>query len=223
MPRAASELKVAATRSYGAEVDLESETAAEAFDRTQAIAAETGRIVLHPYDDYLVMAGQGTVGLEICEDAPDVDVVVVPVGGGGLISGIATAVKSAHPEARIVGVQPEAVGSLKRSLKAARPMPTSAEPTAADALSAPVIGTRCLDVCAQHLDDAVNLTEDELRHGLTFVYQRAKLAAEVGGAAAVAALLAGKVPVAPNEHVVAVVSGGNISEDTLVGAFAANR
>lgn len=223
MPHAASPLKVAATRSYGAQVDLDSADAAEAFERMRSIAAETGRVVLHPYDDQLVIAGQGTVGLEILNDAPDVDVVVVPVGGGGLISGIALTVKSTRPAARIVGVQPEAVGSLRRSLDEGRPMPSFAEPTAADALAAPVIGTRCLEVCAHHVDGAVDLTEDELRDGLRFVYQRAKLAAEVGGGAAVAALLAGKIPVAPGEHVVAVVTGGNISDVALGDAFAAGR
>jgi threonine dehydratase len=216
MPFNASPAKVAAAREYGATVDLESGDAAEAFARMVAISEESGRQILHPYDDSLVMAGQGTVGLEICEDAPpETDVVVVPVGGGGLISGIATAVAALRPGTRLVGVQPEATATLGPSLAAGRPVRSPGGRTIADALTAPVIGDRCLEVCARLVDQVVTITEAELTAGTAFVYERAKLACEAAAAAPVAALLAGKVDLDGRSGVVAVVSGGNIARSAV--------
>jgi threonine dehydratase len=216
MPAGSSAAKVAATRSYGATVDLESPDAADALERMVAISEETGRLIVHPFDDPLVMAGQGTVGLEICEDAPRAEVVVVPVGGGGLISGIAVAVKALRPDAQIVAVQPAHRSTLEPSLAAGRPVAGPGLPTIADALTPPTIGARCLDVCARLVDDVVTVTEAELQSGLRFVYQRMKLAGEAAAAAPVAALLAGKLDVAGAHGVVTVVSGGNIAERQLV-------
>ncbi|HET6505317.1 MAG TPA: threonine/serine dehydratase [Baekduia sp.] len=221
MPRAASPAKVAAARGYGATVDLESVDATEAFERMAVVTRETGRLVLHPFDDPAVIAGQGTVGLEIVQDATAPDVVVVPVGGAGLVSGIALVLKDARPGARIIGVQPEATATLAASLAAGRPVRGPGRPTLADGLTAPTVGALGLEICAALLDDVVTVTEDELRDGLRFLYQRAKLAAEPAGAAAVAALIAGRVPIGDGEGVVAVVSGGNVSEATVAGVFGA--
>jgi len=215
MPRGASEAKVAATRGYGASVDLEAADGAEAFARMHAFAAQTGRIVLHPYDDARVIAGQGTVGLEILAEIRSPGAVLVPASGGGLLSGVAIAIKAVAPTTRVIAVQPEATATLRSSRA---PDPVQAAPrsehrgtTIADALTAPVFGEVCLDVCREHVDEVVHLSEEEIREGVRFVYARAKLACEAGAAVGVAALIAGKVADLGEGPVVAVVSGGNIT------------
>jgi threonine dehydratase len=213
MWQGASEAKIAATRAYGAEVELGPRDGAEAFERLGQMVEETGRTFIHPFDHRLTIAGQGTVGLEIVEDVPDVDVVVVPVGGGGLISGIATAVKALRPQARMVGAEPELSPCLSRAIRAGRPVQVESN-SVADALGPPFAGELPLAICGELLDDLVLLTEHEIREGMRFLYSRTKLACEPGGAAAVAALLASKVPLDPAETVVAVVSGGNVAAQT---------
>ena len=211
MPADASPAKVAAARGYGATVDLESADSMEALERMRAIAAETGRVIVHPYDDPLIVAGQGTVGLEIVEDAPDADTVVVPIGGGGLIAGIATAVKSLRPGARVIGIEPELSCAMRTALDAGRPVPAVPGPTIADALRSPVAGTIALEVCSRLVDDVVLVSDDEIREGMRFLYERAKLACEAGAAVGVAALLAGKLDVHGSEGVAFVISGGNVA------------
>jgi threonine dehydratase len=219
MWRDASAAKIAATRAYGAEVDLGSADGAEAFERMHALMEETGRTLIHPFDHPLTIAGQGTLGLELVEDVPEVDVVVVPVGGGGLISGIATAVTALRPGARVVGAEPELAATMTEALAAGRSVHVDAH-SIADALAPPFAGVLCVDICRELLDDVVLLTEDEIREGMRFLYTRAKLACEPGGAAAAAALLAGKVRVRQGETVVAVVSGGNVATETAVAILA---
>jgi threonine dehydratase len=210
MPADASPAKVAATRGYGATVDLESADSMEALERMRATAAETGRVIVHPYDDRLVAAGQGTVGLEIVADAPEADTVIVPIGGGGLIAGIATAVKGLRPEARVIGVEPELSSAIRTGLDAGDPVPAVPGATIADALRAPVAGTIALDVCARLVDDVVLVSDDEIREGMRFLYERAKLACEPGAAVGVAALLAGRLDVNGSSGVALVISGGNV-------------
>ena len=215
----ASAMKIAAARAYGATVDTAARGIPEAFERLERLSEETGRTLVHPYDDPRVIAGQGTVGLEIVEDVPDVDVVLVPVGGGGLISGIGTAVKGLRPAARVVAVEPELSAALHESLAAGRPV--TVQPTSiADGLAGPYAGELCLEVCQGLEVESVLVSEDELKDGLRFVYARAKLACEVAGAATAAALLAGKVPLAGGETVAAVVSGGNIAAETASAILA---
>jgi threonine dehydratase len=175
---------------------------------------------VHPFDDPYVMAGQGTVGLEICEDAPAAEVVVVPVGGGGLASGVTAAVKGRRPAARVVTVEPEGSAVLARSLAAGEPVRLDGSRSIADGLVCPIIGERCFAVARELVDAAVTVTEDEIEVGFRFLYERAKLAAEPAGAAAVAALLAGKVDVAGVAGVAAVVSGGNVAPETASGILA---
>ena len=210
MARAASPPKVAATRGYGATVDLESADAKEAFARMEAIAAETGRVVVHPFNDPVVIAGAGTVGLEIAADLPDVDLVVVAVGGGGLIAGISTALRGLAPKARLIGVQPVATATLAASLAAGRPETTAMQPTIADALTAPATGAVPLEILRDRLDDVVALDEDELAAGFRLAYARGRVACEVAGSAPIGALAAGRVDTAGLRNVVCVVSGGNI-------------
>jgi threonine dehydratase len=206
MWQGASEQKIAATRAYGAAVDLEAADPGEAFERLSALEAETGRTLVHPYDDPLVIAGQGTVGLEIREDLADHDVVVVPVGGGGLISGIATAL----PGKRIVGVEPEGSRALNAALEAGQPVRVRPD-SIADALSAPVAGTHALEICTRLGVGSILVDEDDIRAGFRFLYERAKLAAEPGAAAGVGAALAGKIGDLSGTTVCFVVSGGNVS------------
>jgi threonine dehydratase len=216
--RDASPLKVAATRAYGATVDQEAADHLEAFERVEALRRETGRTLVHPFDDPHVVAGQGTVGLEIREELPDVDVVVVPVGGGGLVAGIATAL----PGKRIVAVEPEGSTALRSALEAGKPVPLPPK-SIADALNAPIAGEIPLEICARLGVESVLLTEEEIRAGFRFIYERGKLAAEPGGAAGVAALLAGKVPDVQGKTAVAVVSGGNVAAKTAAAILSSDE
>jgi threonine dehydratase len=211
----ANPIKVAATRGYGAEVNLEAETPAEAHERLLAFVEETGRVFVHPFDDPVLQAGHGTLGLEVVEDVPDVATVVVPIGGGGLIAGVASAV-----DCRVVGVEPEQAPSLTAALEAGEPV--RIEPrTFADGLNAPFTGAGTLAVCREQVDEFVLVTEDDIAEGMRFLYTRAKLACEPAGAAAVGAILAGKVS-AGDGPIVAVVSGGN-ADPTVVAGILARR
>jgi threonine dehydratase len=209
MWRDASPLKKDATRGYGAAVDDSAAGPTEAFDRLHALVEETGRTLVHPFDDPAVIAGQGTVGLEILEDAPAADVVLVPAGGGGLVTGIAVAVKARRPQARVVAVEPELSPALHEGLAAGRSVPVTPR-SAADALSAPFAGATCVALCRELGVESVLVDEDELADAFRWLYARTKLACELGAAAPAAALLSGKVAVEPGQTVVAVVSGGNV-------------
>jgi threonine dehydratase len=221
MWRTASAMKVAAARGYGATIDTEAPDIPAAFERLDELIASTGRTLVHPYDDPLVMAGQGTVGLEILEDLPDVDVVLVPVGGGGLVSGIATAVRGAKPDARLVAIEPERSRALHESLKAGEPVMVEAM-SIADGLNGPYAGGNCVRVCTDLGVESVLVTEDALKDAFRFVYGRMKLACEVAGAATAAALLSGAVEVEPGQKVAAVVSGGNVAADTAAAILASS-
>jgi threonine dehydratase len=204
MWRTANPLKVEATQAYGAETDLESEGPAEAHEKLLAYVERTGATFVHPFDDPVLQAGYGSLGLEIVEDVPDVDTIVVPVGGGGLIAGVASAV-----DCRVVGVEPEGSPTLTAALAAGKPV--SIQPTSvADGLGAPFTGEGTLAVCRERVDEVVLVSEDEIAEAMRFVYGRAKLACEPAGAAAVAALLTGKVPHRESDTVVAIVTGGNV-------------
>ena len=210
----ANPLKVEATRGYGADVDLTAESPAEAHDRLLAYVEETGRVFVHPFDDPVLQAGHGTLGLEIVEDIPDVATVVVPIGGGGLVAGVASAV-----DCRVVGVEPQGAASVTAALEAGEPV--RIEPRSiADGLNAPFTGQRTLEVCRERVDEIVLVDDDEIAEGMRFVYARAKLACEPAGAAAVGALLAGKIASEPARPVVAIVSGGNADPKVAAGILA---
>jgi threonine dehydratase len=216
MWQGASEAKIAATRGYGAEVDLEAAGPTEAFERLDELIEHTGRTLVHPFDHPLTIAGQGTVGLEILDDVPAADAVVVPIGGGGLISGVATAVAG---KARVIGVEPERSPAMHEALTAGKPVPVSPS-SVADGLGAPFAGTHALEVVRERVERVVPVTEAEIEEAMRFLYARAKLACEPAGAASTAALLAGKVPLERGETVVLVVSGGNVATDTAVAILA---
>jgi threonine dehydratase len=211
MWRGASEQKAAATRGYGATIDQEAADPGGAFERLHELIEQTGRTLVHPFDDPVVLAGAGTVGLEIEEDAPDADAVIVGVGGGGLIGGIQTAIGHAT---RVIAAEPETSTALTSAIEAGEPVhvtPTSI----ADGLNAPFAGRIPLELCKnleRHL-----VTEQEIEHAFRFLYERAKLACEPAGAVAAAAWLAGKIDA---ERPVLLVSGGNVAAPTAAAILA---
>jgi threonine dehydratase len=220
MWRTASPLKVAATRGYGAEVDLEAENATESYERLLAHVERTGAVFIHPFDDPVLHAGHGSVGLEVLEDVPDAAVVIVPIAGGGLIAGVATAIKGLRPGTRVIGVEPEGAATMTAALAAGAVVPIAPK-SIADGLAAPFVGEGTLAVCRELVDEVVLVRDDEIEEAFRFLYTRAKLACEPAGAAATAALLSGKVVVEPDEQVVAVVSGGNVAPETASAILAA--
>jgi threo-3-hydroxy-L-aspartate ammonia-lyase len=209
MPIDAPASKRAATEGYGAEVIDFDRYADDRDALARALAAERGLTLVHPYDEPLVMAGQGTVGLELAGDVDDLDVVVVPVGGGGLISGVATAVKVLRPRARVVGVEPQAGDDVARSLRAGERVSVQVRPTIADGQQTDTPGERPWEVIRALVDDVVTVSDDELVAAMRLLFERAKVVAEPSGASALAALLAGRVALRGGT-VGVVISGGNV-------------
>ena len=208
MPTSAPRSKIEAVQGYGAEIVFH-EDRATLFDRLREVERERGLTFVHPFDDPVVLAGAGTAGLEIAEDVPDAEIVVVPVGGGGLIGGVASAVRQTLPKARIVAVELEAGPGLGPALAAGKPVPVKRPPTLADGMTPPFVGALPLEIAREAIDEIVMVSEDEILEGMRMLLTRAKLYVEASGAAATAALLAGRVSVAPGARVVAMVSGGN--------------
>jgi threonine dehydratase len=214
MPAAADRAKVDASAAYGAEVVLHGDTH-QAFEECLRLRDERGLTFVHPFDDPLIIAGAGTVGLEIVSDAPDVDVVVVPVGGGGLLSGVAAAVGALSPRARVYGVEPEGAPGLRRALDAGEVVRLDRVDTVAGGLAPPFAGALTLEHAQALVHDVVPVSDDEILEALRFLAERARLVVEPSGAAAVAALLQRRVPLEAGETAVAVVSGGNAALDSL--------
>jgi threonine dehydratase len=219
MWQTASAMKIAAAREYGATVDDSPPDIPAAFEHLERLIVETGRTLVHPYDDPLVMAGQGTVGLEIVEELPDVDLVLVPVGGGGLVSGIATAVKGLRPDARVVAIEPELSQALAASMRAGESVTVEAK-SAADGLNGPYAGPNCVRQCLELGVENALVTEEALVEGFHFLYGRMKLACELAGAATAAALLSEAVPLDGARSIAAVVSGGNVAPQTAAAILA---
>lgn len=209
MPAGAVPSKVAACHGYGARVVLHGEDVGETFAEMERIRDAEGLTFVHPFDDPAVIAGHGTAGLELVEDVPDVDVVVVGVGGGGLVSGIAAAVRGRRPGARIVGVEPEGSDALSRALAHGEPV-TIQPRSVADGLGAPFAGTWTLAMARRLLDRIVLIDDPTIQAGMRFAAERLKQVVEPAGAAGLGALLAGRVPLAAGERVAVVLSGGNV-------------
>jgi threonine dehydratase len=209
MPRGSSTQKVAAARGYGAAVDQECDDGVDAIERAERLAAQTGRTLVPAYDDDEIIAGQGTIGLELLEQVPDLDVVTVPVSGGGLVAGVALAIKSVRPRVRVVAVEPELAPRLEAALEAGHPVGGSWQ-TVADGLGAPAIGERCLPLCERYVDEVVHVGDGEIVETLQWIYANAKLACEAAAAAALAALLCERVELRPGARAAAILTGGNI-------------
>lgn len=214
MPETASLPKVTSTRDYGAEVVLHGRTYDEAYAYARKIQRQRGLTFIHPFDDWKIMAGQGTVGLEIVESLPDFDVVVVPVGGGGLIAGVATAIKSLRPGVRIIGVQSENVNSCFRSFKTGHIEESPTGETIADGIAVRKCGRLAFSVIRRLVDDMVVVGDDAIVHAVVALLEWSKLVVEPAGAVGLAAMLAGNL-LLPGKRVVIVLSGGNIDPSLL--------
>jgi len=209
----ASTAKIAATRGYGAVVDLEAADPTEAFERLAALSAETGRTLVHPFDDPVVLAGAGTVALELLEDAPETETILVPTGGGGLVSGIA----AGAPDRRVIAVEPEGSTAVHDGLAAGHSVPVTPV-SVADGLSAPFAGEHALAILRHYEVESILVSEAEIEAAFRFLYTRTKLACEPAAAVGVAAILAGKIE---GRNIAAVVSGGNVATQTATAILAA--
>lgn len=220
MPSGAPRSKLDAVRGYGAEVILH-EDRATLFDRLHEVREARGMTFVHPFDDPVGLAGAGTVGLEIIEDLPGVDAVIVPAGGGGLLAGVASAVRQLAPLARVIAVELEAGPGFGPALAAGKPVPVPRPAgTLADGLTPPFVGAIPLAIVRECVDAVVTVTEEEIVAAMRMLVTRAKLYVEGSGAAATAALMAGKIGAKRGTTVVAIVSGGNIDAERLFGIFA---
>lgn len=215
VPEFAPLTKILATRRLGADVILRGSSFDEAVAYSRELQEEHGYTYVHAFDDDHVIAGQGTIGLEIAEELPGVNTIIVPIGGGGIISGIAIAAKNRLPNVRIVGVQAENIASMRPSLKAGEPVEVEAQPTIADGIAIKRPAERTMEVIREFVDEIVEVTEDEIARAIFHCATNTHIIVEGAGAAGVAALLAKKIAVRPGENVCAVLAGGNIDATLL--------
>lgn len=218
MPTDAPRSKLDAVRGYGATI-VTHDDRATLFDRLREEEARTGAAFVHPFDDPAGLAGAGTVGLEIVEQVEDVECVIVPIGGGGLIGGVASAIKGLDPGCRVIGVELAAGPGMTPALAAGKPVPVARPHTLADGLTPPFVGALPLEIARRAIDEIVFVTEEEIMEAMRALLTRAKLYVEGSGAAATAALLSGKVRVRAGAAVVSVVSGGNVDPERVLGLF----
>ena len=214
MPLATPQIKVAATRGFGAEVILHGDSYDEACEEALRRRLEEGRTFIHPFDDPEVISGQGTIGLELLEQVPDIEAVVVPIGGGGLIGGIACALKESKPSIRVIGVEPEKLPSMLRAREAGKPVKISAEATVADGIAVLRAGDVTLPLVSRYVDEIVTVDDEEIASAILMLLEHEKTLAEGAGAAALAALLQSKTNLRHRRTVV-LVSGGNIDVTLL--------
>lgn len=223
MPRDAPELKLAATKGYGAEVVTYDRYREDREQIAREMAEARGLTLVRPFDDPLVIAGQGTAALEFVEDLGGIDLFLVPVSGGGLIAGCATAAKALCPDARVIGVEPEAGDDYRRSLEAGRRIAIEVPHTVADALQVTAPGELTFEINRKLLDGIVTVSDGQLVEAMRFSFERLKLVLEPGGAAGLAALLAEKVALAGSERVGVVLSGGNVDPERFGELLASGR
>ena len=212
MPHTTPANKVSATRGYGAEVILaEDDLVTTCLD----IQKERNLTMVHPFDDPYIVAGHGTIGLEILDDLPEVDVVFVPIGGGGLISGIATAIKLKKPRVKIVGVEPTGASAMWQSLQQKKAVHLDKIDTIAEGLAAPFVGELNLALVQKYVDEVILVSDDDMIEALCLLLERCKILTEPAGAAAFAALLFGSADIPTGSEVVCILSGGNIDRSRL--------
>lgn len=208
MPSSAPQMKLTATRNYGAEVVLHDDMRT-IFDRTEEVRQARQATFVHPFDDADVISGQGTVGLEVCEQIPGADIVVAGIGGGALLAGIAVACKSMNPRVQVIGVEPEGAAGMTLALREGKPVRLQQISTIADGLAAPYAGTAALELVRRYVDDVVLVNDDQILDACRILLERAKLMVEPAGAACAAALLSNKIHAA-GKKVALVLSGGNL-------------
>ena len=214
MPKTAPLSKVKATRSYGANVVLHGTVYDEAFAEAQRIQAEQQLTFIHPFNDPLVIAGQGTIGLEILEDLPDVEAVVVPIGGGGLIAGIALAVKQVRPQVKVIGVQTKNMPSMAQAVAQNKIVTCNGSPTIADGIAVKTPGEMTFEIIQHYVDDIVTVDEEEIASAILLLLERVKTIAEGAGAVAAAAVL-NRLQGYSSRKIAAVISGGNIDVNMM--------
>ena len=214
MPDGAPISKVEATKALGAEVRLVPGAYDDAYNEALRLQEETGATLIHPFDDDEVIAGQGTIGLEILDQLPEVDVIIVPVGGGGLVSGVACAVKQLNPDVKVYGVQAEKAASMVESRAEGKPVTLNSVATFADGIAVKHPGDRTFEIINNYVDDVVTVSEDEIATAILTLIEKQKLIAEGAGAVSVAAALFNKLPI-DGKKVVCIVSGGNIDVNIL--------
>lgn len=215
LPDGAPISKVEATKSYGAEVCLVPGVYDDAYNKALSLRDEKGYTFIHPFDDENVIAGQGTIGLEILDDLPDVDAVLVPIGGGGLISGVAFAIKQLNPKVKVYGVQAAGAPSMYNSLKDGKIERLDSVATLADGIAVKEPGTNTFELCSKYVDEVVTVTEDEISSAILTLIEQQKLISEGAGAVSVAAAMFRKELPLKGKKVVCVVSGGNIDVTIL--------
>ena len=215
LPEYAPLTKISATKNLGAEVVMHGSSFDEAMNFSYKSAEENGYIHIHAFDDDKIIAGQGTIGLEIAEELPSANVIVVPIGGGGIISGIAIAVKELIPNARVIGVEAENLAVINPALQAGKIVDVPSKPTIADGIAIKRPGDKTLEIIRQKVDEVVEVSEDEIAEGIFHCIQNNRLVVEGAGAAGVAALLAGKIDIDEHDTVCAVLCGGNIDANLL--------
>lgn len=215
IPENAPTLKIENARAMGAEVIAWDRNYYKRWQKISDEVAEHGYAIVHPYEDYTVMAGQGTIGLEIMEDLPDVDTLLVPIGGGGLISGISTAIKEAKPNVRVIGVQAAACCVYYVSRQNGHPSTVSPLPTVADGLSCAQAGEKPYPIIEKYVDDIVIVEEEDIKEAVRLVANHAKLVAEPSACVSIAALLSGRVKTQPDEKVCSVLTSGNWDIDLI--------
>ncbi len=209
MPKSTPIAKVAATEGYGAKVVLHGDCYDDAYNKAVEIQETEGATFLHPYDDLEVMAGQGTIGIEILEDLPTVDIVIVPAGGGGLLAGVASCIKHINPRVKIIGVQAEGAPAIAESFKKKKHVSTESVSTIADGIAVKVPGEKTVELINKYADDVVTVSDSEISSAILLLLERTKQVVEPSGATTLAAVLNGKVDV-KNKKVACVLSGGNI-------------
>ena len=214
IPDGAPISKVEATKSYGAEVCLVKGVYDDAYEKAVSLVEETGATFIHPFDDEMVSAGQGSIGLEIIEQLPKVDAVIVPIGGGGLISGVGFALKSLDPDIKIYGVQAEGAASMVKSIKDDEIETLEDVHTIADGIAVKTPGVNTFEICRKYVDDIVTVSDDEISTAILELIEREKMIAEGAGATSVAAAMFNKLPI-KGKNVVCLVSGGNIDVTIL--------
>lgn len=214
IPDGAPISKVEATKSYGAEVCLVKGTYDDAYEKAISLVEEKNMTFIHPFDDEMVIAGQGTIGLEILDQLPDLDAVIVPVGGGGLISGVAFAIKSLRPEVKVYGVQAAGAASMLNAMKKKKIETLAGVKTIADGIAVKTPGEHTYDYCSKYVDDIVTVTDDEVATAILELIEKQKMTAEGAGAVSVAAAIFNKLPI-KGKKVVSLVSGGNIDVTIL--------